>query len=108
ALDPAAIKAIDPLGLGSSPAILKMLNALPAGNDASAGLDSGLNFSGYRFNAPLALDNKAYVGKFDAKLDSKSAQNLSVRFSVADAARDDSNNLAQYPGQEAAARLLNN
>jgi hypothetical protein len=107
-LGPAALKAIDPLGIGSSPAILSLLQALPAPNDPSAGVDGGLNFAGYRFNSPLALDNRAYVGKFDLKLDGNSAHNLSVRFSVADAARDDNNNLAQYPGQTAAARLLNN
>jgi len=108
ALAPDALKAIDPLGIGISPATLKILQSLPAVNDPSGGFDGGLNFGGYRFNAPLVLDNRAYVGKVDVKLDSKSAHNLSVRFSLADAVRDDNNNLAQYPGQEAAARLLNN
>jgi hypothetical protein len=104
-LGPAALKAIDPLGLGSSPAILSLLQALPAGNDPSAGLDGGLNFTGYRFNAPLKLDNRAYVGKVDVKLDRQSAHNLSVRTSIADASRDDT--LAQYPGQDAASKQLN-
>jgi hypothetical protein len=106
ALGPDALKAIDPLGLGNSPAMLSLLNALPLGNDPSAGFDAGLNFSGYRFNAPLSLDNRAYVGKVDVKLDRSSSHNLSVRLSLADANRDDT--LAQYPGQESAARLINN
>jgi len=106
ALGPDAIKAIDPLGIGSSPAMLALLGGLPAGNDNSAGLDGGLNFVGYRFNAPLSLDNRAYVAKVDVKLDSMSRQNLSVRATFADMTRDSV--LAQYSGQEAASVAKDN
>jgi hypothetical protein len=105
ALGPDALRAIDPLRLGSSPAILALLNSMPEGNDPSAGSDSGLNFSGYRFNAPALLDNRAYVAKVDVKLDNKSAHNLSVRTTVADNSRDLA--LAQYPGQAANSVELN-
>ena len=40
------------------------------GNDPSSGYDSGLNFAGYRFNAPKNLTYNAYVGKMDFHLDS--------------------------------------
>jgi hypothetical protein len=105
ALGPAALKAIDPLGLGASPAILALLNSMPAGNDEAAGRDNGLNFSGFRFNAPMVLDYRAYVGKVDLKLDSMSRHNLSVRTTIADNARDLV--LAQYPGQSPSSRELN-
>jgi hypothetical protein len=106
ALGPDALKAIDPQGLGASPAILELLNSLPMPNDPSLGRDTGLNFSGFRFNAPMALDNRAYVAKFDLKLDRQSAHNLSVRTTVADMAEDTA--LAQFPGQEPSSVAKNN
>ena len=96
---PEALKAIDPLHFGSSSAILALLGSMPEGNDASAGSDNGLNFTGFRFNAPMLLDNRAYVAKVDLKLDSMSKHNVSVRTDVADNSRDLA--LAQYPGQSA-------
>jgi hypothetical protein len=72
ALGPDALKAIDPLHLGASSAILSLL-ARCRGNDTSAGSDSGLNFSGFRFNAPMVLDYRAYVGKVDLKLDGRAS-----------------------------------
>lgn len=105
-LGPDALKAIDPLRLGVSPAMLDIFNGLPMPNDPSTGVDNGLNFAGYRFNAPFELDNRAFVGKLDLKLDSQSAHNLSVRTTIADSGRDEV--LAQYPGMDPTARLLNN
>lgn len=105
-LGPDALRAIDPLGLGSSPAMLAILNALPAANDPSQGRDIGLNFSGFRFNAPMTLDNRAYVGKVDIKLDRGSAHNLSVRTTIADMAQD--RVLAQFPDQPPGSIALNN
>ena len=90
-------QAIDPLGSESTRRMLDDLQrSCPLANDPSAGVDGGLNSSGYRFNAPMTLDNKAYVVKTDVKLDSQSAHNLSVRATVADHAQDEL--LAQYPG----------
>jgi hypothetical protein len=106
ALGPDALRAIDPLGLGANPAMLQLLQALPDPNDAAGGRDLGLNFAGYRFNAPKALDNRAFVGKVDIKLDSKSAQNLSVRTTIADMAEDVV--VAHLPGQNAASIAKNN
>ena len=104
-LMPADLKAIDPLGLGVSSAMLDLFNQMPLPNDPASGLDRGLNFAGYRFNAPMTLDNKAYVFKVDGKIDQASRHNLSVRGTIADGARDEV--LAQYPGMDPTSVLLN-
>ncbi len=105
ALTPDILKSIDPLGLGPNPAMLNVFSQLPETNDPSLGRDLGLNFAGFRFNAPLTLDNRAYVGKVDVKLDAQSRHSLSVRATVADMAEDVA--LAQLPGQDAASVLQN-
>ncbi len=105
-LTPDDLQAIDPLHVGVSPAMLAIFNQIPAGNDPASGLDRGLNFSGFRFNAPLKLDNKAYVAKLDFNLDKKGMHSVSVRGTLADNSQDET--LAQYPGQAPATRLVNN
>lgn len=105
-LSAAETRALDPLGLGMNDAIKARLNAYPVGNDDSLGADRGLNFTGLRFNAPFKQDDKAYVAKMDFKLDRESRHNLSIRGSLADNARDTF--VAQFPGQDAAAKVLNN
>jgi len=68
--------ALDPLGLGINPAIE---NASHTGyfdktfctgqfrtNDTSVG--DGLNYSGFRFGAPISLDNNAFIAKIDYHL----------------------------------------
>jgi hypothetical protein len=106
ALAPDILKTIDPRGIGPNPAMLEVFNRVPEPNDPSLGRDLGLNFSGYRFNAPVTLDNRAYVGKVDVKLDAQSRHNLSVRATVADMSEDVG--LSQFPGQPAASVLNNN
>jgi ABC-2 type transport system permease protein len=41
------------------------------------GADGGLNFTGFRFNAPNRLDNRAYVAKMDFVLDKAAKRTLS-------------------------------
>jgi hypothetical protein len=106
ALSQADLRAIDPLHVGISPAMLSIFNQMPMPNDPASGIDRGLNFAGYRFNAPMNFDAKAYVFKVDGKLDSGSRHNLSVRGTIGDSSKDDI--LAQYPGMDPTARLLNN
>jgi hypothetical protein len=105
-LTPAQLQQIDPQHLGVSPAILSMLQQYPVGNDAAAGYDSGLNFVGYRFNAPDNLTNNAYVGKMDIHLDSAGKETLSVRGTLA------GNNQVltpqSFPGEPTNNVLLNN
>jgi hypothetical protein len=87
-LTPADVQAIDPLHIGFNPAMKAYLNSFPAGNDPSLGLDKNLNFNGLRFNAPLDLDQSAYVAKLDYNIDSAGRHRLSVRGTLNDAAQD--------------------
>jgi len=105
-LTPDQVRQIDPLHIGVSPAMLAMFKQMPVGNDPATGLDRGLNFSAYRFNAPMTLNYKAYVGKMDFHLDEAGKHNLSLRGTLAGNKNDEI--LAQYPGQAPAAQLLNN
>ncbi len=107
-LGPAQIKQIDPLGIGLNQSYLNMLKQYPVGNDPAYGADGGLNFTGYRFNAPDALDNRAYVGKMDFILDGAGKHTLSIRGTLSNANQDLPNALAQFPGQGPASELLNN
>ena len=107
-LTPAQIKQIDPLGIGINQGYLNILKKYPVGNDPAYGADGGLNFTGFRFNAPDALDNRAYVGKMDFILDSAAKHTLSVRGTLSNANQDQPNALAQFPGQQPASELLNN
>jgi hypothetical protein len=103
-LSPAEVRSVDPLNLGANSTILGILNQFPRGNDPLAGADKGLNFSGFRFNAPFKQNDKAYVAKMDFLLTTN--QTLSVRGTLADNSQDAI--VAQFPGQDPAAKLLNN
>jgi hypothetical protein len=105
ALTPAILRQIDPLGIGVNPVMLDVFNQLPAGNDPSLGRDLGLNFDGFRFNAPKILDNRAYVFKIDGKVDAANRHNLSLRGTIADNTEDTT--LAQFPGQDPASVSTN-
>ena len=103
-LTAADIVNIDPLHLGVNQGVLKMLQQYPSGNDPSYGADSGLNFSGLRFNAPDNLDNRAYVARLDYILDSQAKHSLSFRGTL-------SNNQqvltpAELPGQNPSQTLF--
>lgn len=87
-LTSADVQAIDPLHLGINPAMKTYLNSYPAGNDPLLGLDQNLNFDGLRFNAPLGLDQSAYVAKLDYNIDSAGRHKLSVRGTLNDASQD--------------------
>ena len=102
-LSPAEIRLIDPQHQGVNPNILKVLNQYPQGNDPSFGEDGGLNFSGFRFNAPNHRNDKAIVGKLDFHLDSAGKHTLSVRGTLAH--NTDDQLLAQFPGQAPASTL---
>jgi hypothetical protein len=105
-LNPTELRALDPRGIGVSPGMMALFRQYPTGNDPAVGLDSGLNFSGLRFNAPLRFDDKAYVGKIDYRIDQAGKHLVAVRGTLADIARDQV--LAQFPGQAPAAKLLDN
>jgi len=105
-LTPAEVTAVDPLRLGYSSTMRAILNSYPAANDLQAGSDRGLNFGVYRFNAPLTRNDRAYVAKTDFNLDKSARHTLMLRGTLADNSRDET--LAQFPGQEAAAKVIDN
>jgi hypothetical protein len=107
-LNPAAITAIDPLHIGESSYISKLLNSYPSGNNPLSAADKGLNFNVLTFNAPQHLDNHAQVAKLDYNLDPGGKHTLSLRGTLNGAAQDSTNGLAQFPGQAAAQRVLDN
>jgi hypothetical protein len=107
-LSPAEIRQIDPLGRGASAYMLEQMKKYPLPNDLLNGGDRGLNFATFRFNAPYKRDDRAYVGKMDFNLDKAAMHTLSLRGTLTDNVRDDTGNLAQFPGQEAAAKILEN
>jgi hypothetical protein len=73
-LTPIDLKSLDPLHLGINPAVLDLTNhkgyfdrtfcngKYPT-NDPSVG--DGLNYSDYRFRAPVSLDNDAFIARLD-------------------------------------------
>ena len=92
-IGPAQIQQIDPAGIGISQAGLKLLQAMPAGNDSTGG--DGLNTTGYRFNAPVASDQNTYIVRFDYKLDSAGKHSLFARGNLQN---DSANGTPQFPG----------
>ncbi len=106
-LGAADIQAVDPLHIGLNAGYLKILNQYPVGNDPAFGADGGYNFTGYRFNAPDRLDNRAYVGKMDFILDNAAKHTLSIRGTLSNSNQDITTALAQFPGQQGS-ELLNN
>jgi hypothetical protein len=64
-----------PVTGGANPAVLAALRAAPAANDPGAG--DGLNFGGYRFNAPTAVRLNTNILRFD--VNAAAAHRLFVR-----------------------------
>ena len=106
-LSPRQFKEADPAGIGTNPLMLEILNSFPIGNDPVSGSDGGQNFDGFRFNAPLHIDNKAYVARFDFNLDKNGGHRLYWRGTLADNVADNEQALARYPGLEGS-RILDN
>lgn len=105
-LSTAEVAAVDPMKLGLSSTMKNILASYPAANDLQAGSDRGLNFGVFRFNAPLTRNDRAYVAKMDFNLDKAARHTLMMRGTLADNTRDEV--LAQFPGQDAAAKVLDN
>ena len=103
-LVPAQVAQVDPLHVGINPGLLKILNQYPSGNDPAYGADGGLNFTGLVFNAPNKLDSRVYVAKFDWIIDSQARNTVSFRGTLSN--NNQTNLVAQLPGQDAASQLL--
>ena len=102
---PDQLRSMDPLQLGMNQAVLALFQQYPAGNDPTQGGDSGLNFVGFRFNAPLKEDRPSYIGRIDYK-SGDHKHDIFVRAALADWKEDDFP--AQFPGQGTSRLLLTN
>jgi hypothetical protein len=101
---PSKLQSMDPLQIGPNPAVLALFQQYPIGNDPTVG-DGGLNFVGFRFNAPLSEDKPSYIGRIDyISLNHK--HDMFVRGALADWKEDDQ--AAQFPGQPPSRILLTN
>jgi hypothetical protein len=105
-LQAADVQNVDPLHLGPDASILAVLQSYPKGNDPSFGEDGGLNFSGFRFNAPIHRSDHALVGKVDLHIDSAGKHTVSARSTFA--RNTDDQIPAQFPGQSPASTLRDN
>jgi hypothetical protein len=97
---------IDPLHLPANSSILSVLQQYPRGNSPAYGEDGGLNFSGYRFNAPVHRSDHALVGKIDLHIDGAGKHTVSLRSTFA--RNTDDQIPAQFPGQLPASTLRDN
>jgi hypothetical protein len=68
------ITALDPLHLGPNPVMLSYFNTYAVPNDFNVG--DGLNFAGYRFRAPIRLNNDAFVARLDYRIDTAAKNTL--------------------------------
>ena len=66
ALSPGQITTMDPLNIGPSAVMIPYLRGLPLPNDTSVG--DGVNFTGYRFRAPISTTNNWYIARADFKI----------------------------------------
>ncbi len=105
-LTPTQVQAVDPLHIGVDPAMKAYLNSFPMGNAPSLSQDNNLNFDGLRFNAPLDLDQSAYVAKLDYNIDSAGKHRFSVRGTLNSASQDLT--ASPLPGGSASQVLLDN
>jgi Carboxypeptidase regulatory-like domain len=105
-LSPQDVTNIDPLHIGASSYVLNLMKQYPAGNNPLGASDKGLNFNQLLFNAPNTLDNHVMVGRMDYNIDSAGKHSIMVRGTLNGAGQDTT--LAQFPGQAAVARTLDN
>ncbi len=103
ALGPDELKQLDPAKIGPNPAMLALLKQYPLPNDYTVG--DGLNIVGFRFRAPVGLDNNTYVAKFDYKLTADGRHSLFWRGNLQD---DRSTSEPQFPGHPPRLTTLTN
>jgi hypothetical protein len=77
---PQMLKAWDPQGIGANAVMLKYFQTFPLPNDSSIG--DGLNFSGYRFAAPIHNRYDVFIGRMDYRIDSAGKNTVFWRGSV--------------------------
>ena len=70
------------------------------------GIDGGLSFSGFRFNAPVDLASNVYIARLDFNLTQDGRHSIFIRGNLIGAS--DTLVAAQFPGEGPAQQLLNN
>lgn len=96
-LGPADLKSVDPANLGVNPAMISYMSLFPSGNVPSSGVDGGLSFTGFRFNAPAQLASNTYISRVDFNLTSDGRHSIFWRGNLIGAS--DTLVGAQFPGQ---------
>lgn len=100
-LTPVQVRAMDPAGVGESPALFRLLQShYPVVNDPTAG--DGVNTGGFRFNAPRPQYITTYVGRIDYNLTDRIKLWGRGTFSR----ENQVNSVAQFPGDPAAAQFI--
>ena len=95
AVGPAAIKTMDPQGIGvSTSVIVPYLNSFPLPNDNTVG--DGLNEEGYRFPGPAPIKENWYIARLDYKLTSSGNHALFLRGAMRN---DNTSGVPYLPGQ---------
>ena len=100
ALGPDQIKAMDPLGIGVSPAVQAILQQYPASNE-NAG--DGSNTLGYRFSSNADSSFNTYIARLDYHITSNGSEALFVRGETQNVKQPGQQ---QFPGQTANTTVL--
>jgi hypothetical protein len=104
-LTQAQVAALDPQGVGASPALLSFINSrYPLPNDLTAG--NGVNTGGFRFNAPSKRTDNTFTNRIDFNPTDK--QKLFGRWNIARRVQTDTiNSVAQqFPGDPETAQII--
>ena len=102
ALSPAELGTVDPLGLGSNPAVLEHFRRYPEPNDPGR---DGLNIVGFRFAAPIQEDQNTAILRTDFNIDRTGNHTVFWRGNLQD---DTRSSPPQFPGQPANSLTLVN
>ncbi len=81
ALSPTQIQGMDPLKLGPNPVSMTYFKSYPSPNDTTVG--DGVNYSGFRWAAPIHDIKNWYIAKMDYNITSDAKQRLSVSGALA-------------------------
>ena len=100
ALGPDQIKAMDPLHIGISPAVMSLLQQYPGANE-NAG--DGSNTLGYRFSSNADSSFNTYIARLDYHITSNGSQTL---FARGEAQNFKQPGQQQFPGQSASTTVL--
>jgi hypothetical protein len=99
----ADVKALDPLGIGANPSVLKLFQSFPLPNSTAAG--DSYNTAGFRFIAALPLRWNTYVTRWDYNPTDSGRHTLFLRGNLQN---DHGVSMPQFPDQPPASVNLNN